>query len=354
MPRENDFMKYFIAVTLSILQLSNLLIFSETSYAALAIPITASSAILMDNASGQVLYAKTPFLKRAPASTTKILTALVAMERLSLDQVVTIPPFVTSIEPSKANLIPGERYYVKDLLRATLISSANDAAETLGYYAGGGSRSRFADLMNEKIQSLGGKRSHFIRSSGLPAPNQYSTAYDMTLVMREARRYPFIEETMKIKTTNIASLAGRQIYLKNHNKMLWGSKEGQRQVLGKTGWTRNAKHCFVGVINAYNRSVFVALLGSRKLWKDLARLVDSQFGTSLSGTAPPTLKLWSKKERVIRIQEALKKVKLYDGPSDGKYNSKTRAGIKQFQKAHKLPLTGRVGPRTLRLLKSYF
>lgn len=344
-------MKKSLAVLLSFLQLSFLTVFSKPAYA-MALPITASSALLMDNSSGQLLYAKTPNLKRAPASTTKILTALVALERLGLEQVVTIPSFVTSIEPSKAHLKPGEKYYVKDLIKATLISSANDAAETLGYYAGGGSRARFADLMNEKVRSLGGNHSRFVRASGLPAANQYSTAYDLALVMREARRHPFLVETMKIKTTTIYSLGGRPIRIRNHNKMLWRSKSNQ--VLGKTGWTRKARHCFVGVINAYDRSIFVSMLGSRKLWKDLARLVDFQLGTSFSKAEKPSTQKWSKKERVIKIQQALKKAKFYNGPTNGNFGSKTKRAVKKFQKSRGLPTTGHVGKRTLQHLKPYF
>ncbi len=322
-----------------------------SAQAAIFLPITAPSAILMDYSTNQILYSKTPNLKRAPASTTKILTSLVVMDTLSLDQVVTIPDFVNSIEPSKAHLQPGERYRVQDLLRATLISSANDAAETLAYHAGNGSRQIFANKMNAKVRALGGQNSHFVRASGLPAVDQYSTAYDMALVMREAQRNPFIVETMKIKTMMIRSMDGRPICLKNHNKMLWRSG---RSVLGKTGWTQSARHCFVGIIHVAGRDVFVSMMGSRKIWKDLTRMRDFLRGGSAAS------KIASKKSRpngkavAIKAQKALKELGFYSGPFHGIMDSKSRKAIRKFQKSKKIRATGRLGPKTLQALQPYF
>ena len=233
----------------------------EPAYAAPAfLPITAPSAVLLDGTTQRLFFAKTPYMRRAPASTTKILTAIVAVELLPLDQVVTIPPFVGSIEPSKIYLRPGEHYRVRDLVRATLISSANDAAEVLGF-AAAGSRANFARHMNKKARSIGCRRSHFMNPSGLPARDQYSTAYDMALIMKEAQRHSFLVDTMKTKTRTIESLRGRRIPLRNHNKMLW---RGHSEVIGKTGYTIKARHCFVGHIEAFNKTVY--LFGQKRLF----------------------------------------------------------------------------------------
>lgn len=322
--------------------------FSFTAYAAPAVPITAASALLLNGQGNTAYFSKTPHIKRAPASTTKILTAIVAVNHLDLDRVITIPAFVTSIEPSKIHLRPGERYYVRDLIKATLINSANDAAETLAYVAGGGSRARFANMMNAKVRAIGGKHSKFVRASGLPAANQYSTAYDMALVMREAQRYPFIVNALATRTTVIKSLSGRRIGLRNHNKMLWKNS----RVVGKTGWTRSARHCFVGVIRTSSGSAFVSMLGSRALWKDLARLVDYQFGLSYK-SAKTTQKVWSNRDKNKKIQVALKKAGYYRGIVDGQIGPQTRRAVKKFQKAHKLPQTGNVGPLTTAKLQPY-
>ena len=256
----------------------SLLVPSELAlaYAASPIPLTAPSVILLDTSTRNVVFAKTPFMRRPPASTAKLLTAMVAMNQLRLDQVITIPAFVESVPPSKAYLRVGERYRVRDLLRATLISSANDAAEVLAA-AAGGSRVRFASLMNQKAHRLGCHRSHFVNPTGLPAKGQFTTAYDMTLIMREIERYPFLVEALKTRLATIQSLEGRSIGLRNHNKMLW---RHHSEIVGKTGWTKTARHCFVGQIDIAGKKLFISMLGSLRLWRDLKTLIDYHFGLS--------------------------------------------------------------------------
>jgi D-alanyl-D-alanine carboxypeptidase (penicillin-binding protein 5/6) len=317
------------------------------TFASASVFITAPSAIVIEPGR-KLFYAKTPHLKRAPASTTKILTAMVVLDHISPDRVVTIPRFVTSLEPTKANLRPGERFRVRDLLRAALIKSANDAAETLAV-AVAGSRWRFAQLMNAKARSIGCQRSHFVNASGLPGGNQYSTAFDLMLIMKEAQRYPFIIETLKIKGVTIRSLQGRGIYLKSHNKMLWNS---QRPVLGKTGWTRRARYCFVGLLQLPGKTVYVAMLGSRRLWTDLRRLIDSRFGRSWNSPARINQRLWSR-EQTKKIQMALEKAGFKPGPIDGKFGSKTVNAVKSFQLANSLKADGIVGPATWKKLKTH-
>lgn len=253
-----------------------------SSYAAMGTPITAPSAVLIDQSSNRVLFSKTPNLRRAPASTTKLLTSLVVIQAMDLNQLVTVPASVEKVEPSKIHLRRRERYRVRELLRALLINSANDAAETLAL-AAAGSRAAFAELMNRKAKTIGCKGSHFVNPSGLPAAGQYSTAFDMALIMREVQKYPFLVQTLATRTLIIKNTAGRKIHLRNHNKMLF---RGHREVVGKTGWTRAARHCFVGQINATNRKVFVAMLGSQRLWKDLMTLVSYQFGASFFRARP--------------------------------------------------------------------
>jgi len=309
--------------------------------------ITASSAVLLDATTNRIIFAKTPHLKRAPASTTKVLSALVVLDLLPLDKVVTIPGFAESIEPSKIYLRAGERYAVRDLVRAMLINSANDAAETLAHLSAG-SRNDFARHMNRKAQSLGCRRSHFVNASGLPARNQYSTAYDMALIMREAERHSFLLDTFKTRTRVIRSLRGRKIFLKNHNKLLWRAHE---QVIGKTGYTINARHCFVGRIHFSTREVFVSMLGSHRLWKDLRTLIDYQFGTSFFKIRQ-NRKLWSRYE-AKKIQIALRRAGFNPGPSDGQFGPGTIRAVERFQSAKRLKVDGVVGPSTWKTLKRY-
>ncbi len=318
-------------------------------YAFSVLPITAKSAILIDHSTQRIVYAKTPHLKRAPASTTKILTSIVAVQNMDLNRVVTIPAFAEKMPPSKIYLKTGEKYRIKDLIRALLITSANDAAEALSFIGGGGSRAHFADLMNRKARSLGCSRSHFVNASGLPAKNQYSTAYDMALIMKEAQRYPFLVETMGTRTMQIQSRAGRKIFLKNHNKMLW---QNSRAVVGKTGWTRTAKYCFVGQINFNGRKVFVSMLGSLRLWKDLKTLVDYPFGLALLKRYPNHTKGTGREGR-MKIQLALKRAGFDPGQIDGRFGRKTLRALKKFQKAKGLRGDAIVGSRTRNQLQRF-
>jgi len=314
---------------------------------AAVLSITAPSAILQDSASHRLTFSKTPHLRRQPASTTKVMTALVAYENLPLDRIITIPSFVTSVEPSKIYLRPGERYYVRDLIRAALIKSANDAAEVLAI-ATAGSMPRFATMMNAKARAIGCKNTKFVRSSGLPASNQYSSAYDLAVIMRYAEKHRFLLDTMKVRTTQIRSLSGRRITLTSHNKMLWRES---REVIGKTGWTRNARYCFVGHMRVSNKKVFVAMLGSHSLWRDLTKLLDYQFGSRLANRTVHQ-KMWSLPER-RRIQKALKRAGCNPGAADGSFGPRTIAAVKKFQRAKGLRADGLVGSRTYQKLKPY-
>ncbi len=318
---------------------------SASAYSAL--PISASSAVLLDADSRQLLYAKNLNLRRAPASTTKILTSIVAAEMLPLDRVVVIPAFAESVQPSKVHLRAGERYYAKDLLRAVLMNSANDAAEVIAV-AAAGSKAAFAARMTAKARSIGCTHSNFVNPSGLPDNRQYTTAYDMALIMRQVQNYPFIENTMKTRTGAIYSLDGRTIYLRNHNRMLWRES---REVIGKTGWTRSAKHCFVGRIRGANQKAYVSMLGSNNLWRDLRILVDYTSGTSVRAPRH-ALKLKSRREETLEVQRALKKAGFFKGRVDGKFGPVTAKALKRFQKANGLRADGVVGKMTLAKLQA--
>jgi D-alanyl-D-alanine carboxypeptidase len=311
--------------------------------------LVAPSAVLLDGRTQEIIYAKAPHTKRAPASTTKLLTVMVALDHLPLDKEVSIPGGMQYIQPSKIGLSTGERFYVRDLVKAALIRSANDAAESLAILTAG-SRPAFAQLMNQKARSVGATNSNFVNPSGLPSSNHYSTAYDLARIMMAASKYPFIVSALKIRSTVIYSRGGRRILLNNCNKMLWRTGG----VIGKTGWTRAAKHCFAGRVQARGQVIFVGLMGSSKrqyLWSDLRRIAAIPSGKMPKPivSAPP---MPSRKE-TIKIQKALGRAGYFKGSPTGFYGKRTRAAVKSFQKAKGLAADGMVGTVTWKKLKRY-
>jgi D-alanyl-D-alanine carboxypeptidase (penicillin-binding protein 5/6) len=274
---------------------------------------------------------------------------MVALDHLSLDKVVQIPGGLEYIQPSKIGLHAGERFYVRDLVKAALIKSANDAAEALAILTAG-SRPAFAQLINQKVKSLGASNSHFVNPSGLPASAQYSTAYDLARIIRAACRYPFIVSTLKIRSTVIHSRGGRRIPLNNCNKMLWRSGG----VIGKTGWTRSARHCFAGRVQSSGRVIFVGLMGSQRrqyLWSDLRRIQSFSTGKTFKPIVESPA-MPSRKE-TLKIQKALQRAGYFRGNPTGFYGKRTRASVRNFQKAKGIPMTGTVGPQTWKSLKAF-
>ena len=240
--------------------------------------VTAKSFVVVDASDGRILYGKNPNLKLPPASTTKVMTVLIAMEKLSMDDRIIIGRNAANAQPSKADLTPGANYRAADLITAALVSSSNDAAVALAE-AVAGSENQFSYLMNLKARELGMNNTFFVNATGLTNKKkaQYSTAYDLTKLMRAAMRDKRLDEMMGITETSIVGSDGKKIPLKAHNKMLWRIP---KFVKGKTGWTYASRHTFVGTNYSSNKSITFAMLSSQKPWTDIERL--ATFGLALN------------------------------------------------------------------------
>lgn len=253
--------------------------------AAHADDIKSRAAVVMEAATGRLLYGKNSNLKRPPASTTKLMTAMVVLDKADINGVVTISEKAAGVSPHKANLRPGERMTIKTLLYAALMISANDAAYALSE-AVGGSEEGFAELMNQKAMALGMTDSHFINSTGLPGRGQYTTAYDLAKMLRQAMQYPLLREIITTKYENITTEDGRKIALKNINKLLW---EDEAVIGGKTGYTKEAKHCFVCARQEGDGTIISAVLGAPSrgtLWKESEELMNRGFAVKNSREEP--------------------------------------------------------------------
>ena len=243
--------------------------------------ITAKAAILIDNQTGEILWQRNPDLPLPPASTTKIVTAMLALQSGRLDESFSVTSEAAQQPPSKISLRPGWRMRLRDLVYAILLNSANDASVVIAEGLSGSVRN-FAERMNAQARLLGATNTHFVNPNGLPADNHYTTARDLATMFSHALRNPLFAQMVNTPSIPVLPTYGssRLIRLHTHNRLLGNYKI---HVVGKTGWTIAAKKCFVGAASADGRELVVAVLGSRDLWGDLKRLIEFGF----SGTNPP-------------------------------------------------------------------
>lgn len=235
--------------------------------------VPAKAAIVM-NANGTVLYAKFPNAKLAPASTVKLLTAMVALDHLKPADLVRISWNASRVKTIPPGICPDEEMTVVDLLHLALMKSINSSAVALAE-AAAGSEDAFTVLMNQKAQELGACDTLFANASGLPKGGpQYSTASDLALIMRAALSYPLIREILATKEYTIRTAAGREIFVESSNHLLW---QEQAMIIGKTGYTGSARHCFVGMMDTDSGPVYTAVLGARSranLWRATSMLAE--------------------------------------------------------------------------------
>ncbi len=235
--------------------------------------VEATSFVLVEARTGQVLLARNPHLPRPPASTTKILTALLALEHLPLDRVVEISARAAAQrEGSAIGLEVGERRTVRELLYALLLKSANDAAVALAE-AVDGTVERFVARMNRRARELGARNTHFANPHGLHHPAHLTTAYDLARITLAALRNPTFNEIVQTPVYAYASAQGL-LRLVNGNKLL-GRYPGADGV--KTGWTVESGRCLVASATRNGRRLVAVLLNAPSVFPDAARLLDYGF-----------------------------------------------------------------------------
>jgi len=225
----------------------------------------AASVFLADAITGKPLYQKNADERRAPASTQKLLTALLVAEEGNLDQKVIIKHADTLAEPVKLYLKPGDVYTRRELLRALLVKSFNDVARALAR-DNAGSVEAFAVKMNRRAAELGMTNSRFVNPNGLTEPGQYSTARDMARLARAAYANPTLRDIFSIKLLTFRHANGKVQQYKNTNRVLrgWEPCNGM-----KTGYTMAAGHCLVSSAEREGREVIAVLLGDdRRVWQD--------------------------------------------------------------------------------------
>ncbi len=236
--------------------------------------IQAKSAVLMEASNGQVLYAKHARKPLPPASLTKIMTALIVLERCELDEVVTASENAVNTQPSSMNLRVGEQVKVRDLLYALMLRSANDSAVALAEHVAG-SVEAFAQLMNQRANELGANQTHFVNPHGLHAPNHYSTAYDLALIARQAMQNETLRQIVGERYYIVErSINQDDLWMVNKAKFLqmYPYAEGL-----KTGYTRPAGFCFAGSAFKDGRRLIAIVLNSDQREQDTIALMEHGF-----------------------------------------------------------------------------
>ncbi len=230
-------------------------------------PITAKAALLADAQTGEILLSRNADQPLPPASTTKIMTALITLERVRPDEVVTVPASAL-IGDAAMGLTPGERLTVEELLYGMLMVSGNDAAMTLAEYVGG-STENFVALMNQRAAEMNLKGTHFVNPHGLDAPGHVSSAVDLLAMTRAGLSY---ELFARIVATPQARVAGRLLINRNELLTTYPGADGV-----KTGTTDAAGQCLVASATREGHRAIAIVLGSQDRYADSRALLDHYF-----------------------------------------------------------------------------
>lgn len=259
-------MKKIIAISLSLLLLIPLPVCGES------LCIGAEAAVIWDADSDTVLYSRNGQKRLPMASTTKIMTAVVALEEVDPDALVTIPKASVGIEGSSCYLQEGEVLSMRSLLYALLLQSANDAATAIALYVGGGIE-EFAFLMNLKAAALGLTNTHFENPHGLDSATHYTSAEDLARLADYCMQNPTFCEiwstsSMRIPLTDTENAALPR-HLSNHNRLL---RTYTYCVGGKTGYTMRCGRCLVSAATQNGKTLIAVTLNDRSDWADHVRM----------------------------------------------------------------------------------
>lgn len=244
--------------------------------------VSADSVVLMDATTGKILYEKNKNTAYPPASTTKIMTALLVLENGNLDDMVTVSKNAENADGSKIYIFEGEIISVKELLYGLILASANDCAIALAEHISG-STEEFAKLMNEKAKSLGCKNTNFVNPNGLYDANHKTSAYDLALIMQELTSHSEYKEISTTPSYLMAptnkSLEKRPLW--NGNRLIHSGDSYYYEGCegGKTGYTVQSKHSYIAVATRNGQKLIVSLIhdSAKTFFPDSRKLFDYGF-----------------------------------------------------------------------------
>lgn len=239
-----------------------------------SVDVSATSAIVLEASTGRILYEKNAHEKMPMASTTKVMTALVALDYGNLSDVVTVSKNASGVEGSSIWLSAGEKMTLSDMLYGLMLASGNDAAVAIAEHVGG-SLDGFVELMNKKAQEIGAYNTHFANPNGLPAEGHYTTAFDLALICARAMQNENFCEIVKTQYKTLP-WEGHEWdrVVKNKNKILW-NYEGGNGI--KTGYTKEAGKCLTAAAQRDSMQLVSVVLSAPDMFNDCMALMDYGF-----------------------------------------------------------------------------
>jgi D-alanyl-D-alanine carboxypeptidase (penicillin-binding protein 5/6) len=236
--------------------------------------VSATAAVLMEWHTGTILYAKNPFLRMHPASVTKMMTALLAVEQGRMEDLVQVSEEAASQIGSSMYLKTGDIFTLQDLLYGLMLNSGNDAAWAIAEHIGGTAPS-FMDMMNRRARELGAVNTKYANPHGLTDPNHYTTAFDLCLIAKTCLRHPLFKSLVATKEKDVIEAQDRvQLSLSNTNRLLW-TYVGADGV--KTGTTQAAGQCLVASATRNDLTLLAVILDSGDRWSDACNMFEYGF-----------------------------------------------------------------------------
>ena len=236
--------------------------------------LTAKSAIVIEASTGRIIFAQGASDRRPPASTTKMMTLIVALEHGNLNDIVTTSPGAAATEGSSMWLAPGEQLKLGDMLYGMMLVSGNDATVAVAEHISG-SMDKFARLMTEKARAIGALNTNFTNSSGLPGPQHYSTASDLARIAAYGYKNPLFAQIVGTRHAVVpwpGKDHDRDLY--NENKLLW-QYEGGNGI--KTGFTKAAGRCLAFSAERGGHTIVGVVLNCPDMWNDAKAMLDYGF-----------------------------------------------------------------------------
>lgn len=313
--------------------------YAKTDIGSISSSIPAASYIVKEVGSSEMLMAKNKDARIEPASLTKILTSIIAIESGRLSEIVTIPREATLVEPSKAGFKPGDKIMLLDLVKAAMVSSSNDAAFAIAIHLSG-SVQEFARVMNYKARLLGAQNSNFTNPAGFDRgiyAGHYSTARDLLKLTEYAIKNKLFNEIAQLEMVSVTEQESGKVYnLKTHNRLL----DKYKYAVGiKTGYTNRAGKCLIARAKKDNKDVLLVMLKAKA---DRWSVAENMFEKAFDMKAPEPETIDDATEmaaaekqssrRVSKHSAKSKKTKIAKSAKADKKGAKSKKRLKVAQK----------------------